>query len=368
MPKKLTYDYVKKYIEGEGYKLLSTEYENNRTKLLLECPKGHKYLATFGKFKAGRRCSVCNKEHIRKRKTLSYGKVKNFIEQNNYKLLSTEYKNAHELLTMKCPNNHIVEINFNNFKNGKRCPECYKEERLLNLDKVKKRIEDEGHKLLSTEYINSSEELEIQCPKGHIYKRSYDYFRTNHRCTKCLEENIEFKRNKRYIAIKEYIEKEGYVLLSKEYKNNKQSILIKCDKGHIYETCFDNFQQGCRCPNCNSSKGNKEINDILIKLNINFFSEYKFKNCKFKRKLPFDFYLPDYNCCIEFDGIQHYKIIKHFGGYDAFITRKIKDTIKNEYCKNNNIKLIRIPYWEINNIEEILIKELNIKIEKAFND
>lgn len=42
--------------------------------------------------------------------------------------------------------------------------------------------------------------------------------------------------------------------------------------------------------------------------------------------------------------------------------------LRKEYCKNNNIRLIRIPYWEINNIEEILIKELNIKIEKTFND
>ena len=88
--------------------------------------------------------------------------------------------------------------------------------------------------------------------------------------------------------------------------------------------------------------------------------QYKFDDCKFKYVLPFDFYLPQYNCCIEFDGEQHYKIIKHFGGFDKFVDTKIRDTIKNEYCKNNDIKLIRISYWNFNNIEKILKNELEL--------
>ena len=79
------------------------------------------------------------------------------------------------------------------------------------------------------------------------------------------------------------------------------------------------------------------------------------------RPLPFDFYLPDYNTCIEYDGIQHFEVVDYFGGLDGFITTKIRDTIKNEYCKSKNIKLIRIPYWGFDNIENILKKELNIK-------
>ena len=74
--------------------------------------------------------------------------------------------------------------------------------------------------------------------------------------------------------------------------------------------------------------------------------------------MPFDFYLPQYNICIEYDGEFHYKMIME---YDEFINQKIRDTIKTVYCKENNIKLIRIPYWEFNNIENILIKELNLK-------
>ena len=68
--------------------------------------------------------------------------------------------------------------------------------------------------------------------------------------------------------------------------------------------------------------------------------------------------MPKYNICIEYDGRQHFEIVKKFGGLEGFIDTKIRDTIKNTYCKKNNIKLIRIPYWDFDNIEKILHKEI----------
>ena len=165
-----------------------------------------------------------------------------------------------------------------------------------------------------------------------------------------------------YEEVKEYIESFGYKLLSRNYENNHSKLKIMCDKGHIYETSFKIFKRGFRCPICNSSRGEQEVSYILNKLNIKFKREYKFNDCKFKTYLPFDFYLPNYNCCIEFDGIQHHEITGQFGGFNGFVNTKIRDTIKTEYCKKNNIKLIRIPYWDIEKIEEIIIKQL-IKYE-----
>ena len=66
----------------------------------------------------------------------------------------------------------------------------------------------------------------------------------------------------------------------------------------------------------------------------------------------FDFYLIDYNICIEYDGLQHYKEIKSWGGNSQFIISKKRDNIKNEFCLNNNIRLIRIKYDE-NIIEKL---------------
>lgn len=226
----------------------------------------------------------------------------------------------------------------------------------LDFNEVKEYIESFGYKLLSTEYINAHVKLIIQCDKGHIYKATFGKFKySKRRCPICNDCKLK------YDDVRDYIESFGYKLSSTEYINSYTKLDVECNKGHIYQTTWDNFKMGSRCAICAiKSKGEIHIESILAKYNIKYKIQHTFKNCTFYKVLPFDFYIPDLNCCIEYDGEEHYKIIKFFGGLDKFIDRKIRDTVKNEYCKNNNIKLIRIPYWEYDNIEEILIKELNL--------
>ena len=100
--------------------------------------------------------------------------------------------------------------------------------------------------------------------------------------------------------------------------------------------------------------------DLEQEVTIKWFTRNKkrFKDCKDIKTLPFDFYLPYYNICIEFDGWQHYNMTKHDTS-EKFEIRKKHDIIKDEYCKNNNMYLIRIPYWEYKNIDNILHTEIN---------
>lgn len=100
---------------------------------------------------------------------------------------------------------------------------------------------------------------------------------------------------------------------------------------------------GCR----HQSKWEMFIRDYLISLNVVFQPQKRFNDCKNKKQsdmLPFDFYLPDYNICIEYDGEHHFHPIEMWGGYDKFIINKENDNIKNEYCKSHNITLLRLPY------------------------
>jgi len=77
------------------------------------------------------------------------------------------------------------------------------------------------------------------------------------------------------------------------------------------------------------------------------FTQYKiFEKCRYKNTLEFDFYLPKINTCIEFDGLQHYKSVIYFGGEESLKKSKLRDKIKNIFCKENNINLIRIRYDE----------------------
>ena len=89
---------------------------------------------------------------------------------------------------------------------------------------------------------------------------------------------------------------------------------------------------------------------------IEFIQEKRFVDCRDKKPLPFDFYLPQYNLIIEFDGRHHFEE-KGRGNHEITVKH---DEIKNQYCKDNDINLLRIPYWEGSNIENIISTQLNL--------
>ena len=148
--------------------------------------------------------------------------------------------------------------------------------------------------------------------------------------------------------------------LVKEFKGSGSTnkVIIICPKhGEFLQTPnAHTMNQGC--PFCNISKGEDEIEKYLIKSEINYKREYRFKDCinpKSNKILPFDFYLPNHNLCIEYQGEQHFKTTKFFekraGGLEGL---KYRDNIKKQYCQNNSIKLLEISYKDINNITTIL--------------
>ena len=95
----------------------------------------------------------------------------------------------------------------------------------------------------------------------------------------------------------------------------------------------------------------------MDELGIKSFQEHTFTDCRYKNKLPFDFYLPDYNTVIEYQGEWHY-----FDFKGTMEIQKIRDKIKRNYCRENGIKEIEIPYWEFDNIEEIIKENLCLKL------
>lgn len=147
-----------------------------------------------------------------------------------------------------------------------------------------------------------------------------------------------------------------------ERKHDHTIYKCLCDCGKITNVARGSLVRGLThsCGQCYKkiSRGEEKIQKILNQLNIKYQTQYKFQNCKDKRILSFDFYLPDYNCCIEYDGIQHFEP-GHFSEPYENIQRR--DSIKNNYCKNNNIKLIRIPYYDFDNIN---IEYLQNKLQR----
>jgi len=131
-----------------------------------------------------------------------------------------------------------------------------------------------------------------------------------------------------------------------KYKNNKTKVKIICPLHGKFEQYPDNHLSGKGCSKCNKSRGELKIGMILKKNNIKHFIQYKFENCKYKKPLFFDFYLPDHNICIEYDGTQHFVKSFYDDEKENLQVRKLRDSIKTNYCINNNIRLLRIKYSE----------------------
>lgn len=140
------------------------------------------------------------------------------------------------------------------------------------------------------------------------------------------------------------------------YNDSRKKRLWKClcDCGNETIVTTSDLTTGntmsCGCKNL--SHGEVCVQKYLEDNNIYYIPQKRFDDCRNKLPLPFDFYLPDYNACIEYQGEQHYRAVEHFGGEDAFIIRKRNDKIKLKYCQQHKINLIIIPYNK--NIEEEL--------------
>lgn len=297
-----------------------------------------------------------------RKKTLE--EVKEYFEKEGYNLLSTEYINSKTKLDYICPNGHKHSITWNDFQSGARCPECCGN--IVTFEKVKQAFEKEGYKLLSKAYKDNKTKLRYICPNGHKHSICWNSFSNGCRCPDCSRENVKSKLKLSYDYVKQAFEDEGYELLSTEYINSGSKLKVRCPKGHEHEVTWGHFNSGVRCPECNISKGEKAISLFLEENNIDYKFQKGFKDCKDKKVLRFDFYLSKYNIAVEYDGIQHFEPVDFSGknkklAEERFKEQQIKDNIKTQYCLDNNIKLIRIPYWEFDNIENILKQELNLE-------
>lgn len=216
--------------------------------------------------------------------------------------------------------------------------------------------------ILLGRYVGCMDKILCQCQvDGYIFSMTPNNLLRGHGCPECKRRKISLSHTKTHEQfLYELSIANSTIDILGEYVGTHEKIQCKCKIcGYIFKMTPHNLLEGCMCPKCRKSKGEKEVARILEKMNIGFIEQYRFSNCCAERPLPFDFYLPDYNICIEYQGGQHYFSVKFFGGEEKLKYRQNNDKIKSDYCKNNNINLIVIPYWDFNNIEQIIEDYLN---------
>jgi len=274
---------------------------------------------------------------------------------NRYTHVKIKRKKHKEYFKQK-PSRHIM---------GRGCPKCGIEKSANSQRKPQEQWEREVNKKHKNfydyslvKYVNDSGKVKIICPEHGIFEQSAGEHK-GHGCQKCgyiTMANIYRKPQEQWEQESNDKHKNFYDYSLVKYVNDSGKVKIICPEHGIFEQAAGNHIRGQGCPTCKGHKGEIKIMRHLLENNILIETQKSFPDCKDKGLLKFDFYLPEYNILIEYDGEQHFKPVNFFGGEKSYKIRKKRDRIKNKYCKKNNIRLIRIPYTEFDNIEKILNK------------
>lgn len=210
-------------------------------------------------------------------------------------------------------------------------------------------------------YLNAHTKVYIICPDHGEFLQEPNSHWNGCGCPKCKSNKLSetFISNQ-----KEFIDKASkihpkMIYSQVKYTNSKTKVCIICpDHGEFWQRPA-NHLSGQGCPYCKKSKGELQIEKWLNENFIHFIPQKRFSKCRNIYELSFDFFLPQFNICIEYDGLQHFKPTG-FGGnpIEKLQRTQINDKIKTKFCKENKIQLIRITYKQFKHINEILKSQL----------
>jgi len=295
-------------------------------------------------------------------------KEKNLLE---YKILN--YKNMSTLCSFICPNcNSTFQKTPKNFLKH-QCNYC-KNIELHNRFK-KTNFKEQAQEIFpdydfsKTNYYNNETKVVVICPKHGEFEITPNNLLNKHGCRKCADELNAV--NKTY-TLEELINRAKLIFNNKyDYSladkiGINSTIQIKCPEHGLFQKTWNNHlnnKQGC--PFCKLNSPENIIANYLIENNIKFNHPYKYKELKDIDLLSYDFYLPDYNLLIEFNGEQHYQAVNWNGKLtEEELNSNLKlqqkhDKMKKDYAEKNNINLLIVPYWEKKNMLNILEDYLN---------
>lgn len=331
----------------------------NDGKIKFKCPLNHPNECSYLAFRGRRyKCRECGKNSYKG--VLGYEGAKKKFEDINYTLLTkeSEYKGTDQILEYLCDNNHKNKMTVGLLMSGLRCTICsdtkpvpYTYEEILEETKIF------NCELIECDYKNIYSKIKIKCPENHVTETQIcSWLQSVHKCSDCFIKRRAEKNSYDYDYIFNFFAEKRYKLLSKEYINGKELLDVMCPIGHKIQISYSNFYGGTGCDKCNQSVLERITEDILIKMKVTKIKKQKtFDECRLnlKSKLRFDFRVNS-DFLIECDGKQHFEPIEYFGGLEAYDLQVKKDSIKDQYCIDNNIPLLRISYNNNKDIEKII--------------
>lgn len=318
------------------------------------------------------KCKICGKEWTPRADTLKKIKCTTCEKSEKYKeqikqilphvqIISPPpiiYK-AHDNIECECG---ICGYRWNtasvsHLKQGHGCPKC-----AGNAKKSKKEIVSEitaKHPNLKVISVKDYYDITVQCKDcGNIRTASLGKILQYSKCEVCSGYRWNHQKfTEKMSEVNPNIEILG------TFTKLSDKILVKCKLcGRIWESRCSHLLEGIRCTCQTESKGEILVKSILNNIGVEYKCQFIVRNNLFSQnRLMIDFYLPDYNLFIEYNGKQHYVPIEYFGGEIQFNKQQIRDEELREYCKLNNIKLLELKYdLSPEEIKDKILKTLNI--------
>ena len=346
---------------------LVKEIKNNRTKLDIIChAHGNPFKFTqkyFNHINRKQGCPLCAgrysydyKEFISKA-----NKIHNF--KYDYKYLEEDYKDNKTKVRIVCREHGIFIQSPNSHLRGDGCNSCVRRDfkSIESFIMESNKVHNSKYDYSKVNFVSVKSDVIIICPEhGEFEQNAYNHI-LGSGCRKCSE----CEKHTQESVLDKFREVHGdrydYSLVN--FKSIRENVEIICKKhGSFLQEPFSHYQnQGC--PKCKSSKGEERIMKYLIDNKIQYEYQKKFEGLKNQNYLPIDFYLPDYNLCTEYDGKQHFEPVEVWGGLESFKILKENDCKKNYFCQSVGINLLRIAYYDFDNIESI-VGEYLLKLPK----
>lgn len=348
---------MKKCYYGQKFGKLTVIDEKKvyvKEKVLCECECGNKKYVIFSYLKNGttKSCGCLRKPEDLTGKTFGRLTVIKHLKIKN-----------RTMCLCKCSCGNTKNINASDLRSGrsKSCG-CFQRERASEANKLDLTGRRFGRLkvLFYSGHIGVDRQWKCKCDCGNVTDvRTSVLLQGKTKSCGCLVSETVSKNNTKDLSGKRFGK---LVAVSKQGFSKRGCVIWKCicdcgnecfvDSGNLM--CGYNSSCGCI-----RSKAETICKLILKNYKIEYVPQKTFEGCTYKGLLLFDVYIPSLNLCIELDGKQHFEINEFFGGEEGLKERKIRDKIKTKYCKENNIKLLRIPYTKFDNIEEVL-RENNI--------
>jgi len=258
---------------------------------------------------------------------------------------------------------------------GQGCPNCAQiirkqksQERVISTEEFIKRakeIHSDKYDYSLTDCKKNNLKVLIICRIHGLFEVTAASHLRGHNCFQCdidRRREVYSKSLEQFIKEAKKLHKDKYDYSLVDYKNCKIKVKIICKKcGLVFEvTPLNHLYSSSGCPYCNFSKGEQKIKNFLNENGIDFTSQYTFPTCKSIGLLRFDFYVPDYNLLIEFQGKQHFQKVsgKWNDTDESFQKRQTNDKIKRRWATSNKYNFLEIRYDE--DIDERLKTTLKI--------